>query len=100
MRLSAMRTDGDIIVPGRFQQLSHGKSLVSFPKTPLSLKFKNESQVSGFHPVVQESVITDLLKPRREYMHEKTSDEFRVFQSNRAFRFARFSSSGRERCFR
>lgn len=48
----------------------------------MPLKCKYQFQVFGFHPVIEESVITDLLETGWKYMHQVTADEFGIFQGN------------------
>lgn len=74
------RTDSDITIPDRFQKFSHGHICKLPFEFLISLKFKNQSEVSGFHAVVQESVVTDLLKSRRQDMQKETTNELLVFQ--------------------
>ena len=77
---AARRADADINVPDGFQQFRHGEPRVSLAESLAPLESKDKLQVFGLHPVVQEPVITDLLEPFREHVHQETADEFRVLQ--------------------
>ena len=46
----------------------------------MSLQGKDQLQVLGFVPGVQEAVIADLLETGRKYMHQIPADEFRMLQ--------------------
>lgn len=99
---SAFRTDRQVDVPDCFQQFCHRHPGITLAKTLLSLKPENQFQVSGFHPVIQESIITDLLKTGGEHMHEETADKLCMTECDLPFRISRFLSPRRERhfCFR
>ena len=77
---AAYRTDTEIDLPDRFHQFSHGHPNVTAPKPLTSLNTEDHFQVFRSHPVIQEAVITDLLKSGREDMHEKTPDKFLIRQ--------------------
>lgn len=63
----------------------------------MSLQSKNEFQVFSFHPVVQETIITDLLETGRKHMHQVSPNEFCMSQSDLAPGLAGLFSPGRER---
>lgn len=50
----------------------------------MSLQSKNEFQIFSLHPVVQETIITDLLKTGRKHMHQVSPNEFCMLQSDLA----------------
>jgi len=85
MKTAAFGADPDVVVPDGFQQLSHGQIGVSAFKLLVSLQLEDELQVLRSHPVVKETIISDLLESGREYMHQKTSDKFFVFQRYLSF---------------
>ena len=90
------RTDADVNVPGSFQQFRHGEPRISLMEPLVSLQGKDKPQVFRLHPVVQEAVITDLLKTFREYVHQETADKFRVFQRDFPPGFPRLPAPCRE----
>ena len=51
----------------------------------MALEFKYQFQVSGFIPVVQKSIVPDLLETGWQHMHQITSDEFCMVQGDLAF---------------
>ena len=63
----------------------------------MSLQGKNEFQVFSFHPVVQETIITDLLETGRKHMHQVSPNEFCMSQSDLAPGLAGLFSPGGER---
>ena len=85
-------------MPDSSQQLLHGKTGISFPEFLISLKGKDPFQVSGFHPVIKEPIVTDLMKAGRKHMHQEAPDEFLIADGDLAFGFSRFPAPGRERC--
>ena len=62
----------------------------------MSLQSKNEFQIFSLHPVVQETIITDLLKTGRKDMHQVSPNEFCMLQSDLASGSAGLFSPGRE----
>lgn len=83
---AAYRADGDIKIPDRPEKFSHGQTGIT-PAEPLTvLKRKNDLQVMRLHAVVQETIVTDLLKAVRKHMRQETAYEFRVVQHDDAFR--------------
>lgn len=79
-RTAAFRTDADVEIPDGFEQLRHGHACIALPEPLSALEPENDSQVVCLHTVVQETIVTDLLKAGWEHMHQKTADEFRVAQ--------------------
>lgn len=77
---STLRADMDINVPDGFQNVCHGKAGIFFPETLMPLERKDQFQVSGFVPVVQETIVPDFLKTGRKYMHQVTADKFRILK--------------------
>ena len=59
----------------------------------MSLEFEDQLQVIRFHSIIQKTIVTNFLKSGRQYMHEKSSDEFYVGHSNGTSRFTFFKSS-------
>ena len=62
----------------------------------MSLQGKNEFQVFSLHPVIQETVITDLLETGWKHMHQEPPDEFCMLQGDLTFRLAGLFAPGRE----
>lgn len=62
----------------------------------MSLERKDQLQVFGFGPVVQEAVIPDFLKAGRQHMHQVASDEFRIPERDVSARLTRGFPSCRE----
>ncbi len=83
---AAYRTDTEINLPDCFHQFSHGHTSVTASKSLPSLNTEDHFQVFRSHPVIQEAVITDLLKSGREDMHEKTPDKLLILQLYHASR--------------
>ena len=48
---------------------------------------------SSIHAVVKESIIADFLKSRGKYMHQETTDEFRIAEGNLTFWISRLFTS-------
>ena len=62
----------------------------------MPLERKDQFQVSGLIAVIQEAVVTNLLEPGRQYMHQVTPDEFCMLQSNLTSGFTGLFPSGRK----
>lgn len=62
----------------------------------MTLERKDQFQVSGLIAVIQEAVVTNLLEPGRQYMHQVTPDEFCMLQSNLTSGFTGLFPSGRK----
>ncbi len=62
----------------------------------MSLQSKNEFQIFSLHPVVQETIITDLLKTGWKHMHQVSPNEFCMLQSDLAPGLAGLFSPGGE----
>ncbi len=93
---SALRADTNVNIPDSFQKFRYGKTAVCFPEALVSLERKNQLQVFGFVSVVQEAVIPDFLKARRQHMHQVAADEFRIPERDVSARFTRFFPPCRE----
>ncbi len=89
-RTSAFRTDTDVEIPDGFEQFRHGHACIALPEPLSALEPENDSQVVCPHTVVQETIVTDLLKAGWKHMHQETADEFRVAQCDLTFRFTGF----------
>ena len=94
---SAFRADVDIEVPDCFQKFCHGSIYIFRFETLVPLKFKYQFQVSGFIPVIQKTIVSDLLETGWQHMHQVTPDEFHIRQSDRPVWSAGSSVSGRKR---
>ena len=93
---SAFRADVDIEVPDCFQKFCHGQIGIFCLETLVPLERKDQFQVSGLIAVIQEAVVTNLLEPGRQYMHQVTPDEFHIRQSDRPAWSAGSPASGRK----
>lgn len=94
---SALRANMDINIPDSFQKFCHGKTGIFFPEALVPLERKDQFQVPGLVPVVQETIVPDLLKTGRKYMHQIAADEFRIFECDVPARFTGGFPSCRER---
>lgn len=59
----------------------------------MSLNSEDQFQVFAFAPVIQESIVTDLLKTCRKYMHQISEDEFCIVQRNDPAWITRFPAT-------
>ena len=59
----------------------------------MSLNSEDQFQVFAFAPVIQESIVTDLLKTCRKYMHQISADEFCIVQRNDPAWITRFPAA-------
>lgn len=80
--ISTFWTDSDIKIPDCFQEIFYRQICVSAPELLISLQLEDQLQVFGFHPVIEKTIITDLLKTFREHVHQKTTDKLFVVQSD------------------
>lgn len=62
----------------------------------MPLECKDPFQIFALSTVIQEPIIPDLLEAAWEYMHQITSDEFDVFESDHPARLTGFFTSGRK----
>ena len=90
---SAFRADADIYFPDCFYQFSYGQTCISGTETLMSLNSEDQFQVFAFAPVIQESIVTDLLKTCRKYMHQISADEFCIVQRNDPAWITRFPAA-------
>ena len=58
------------------------------------LKPKDDFKVLTFHPVVKETIVSNLLETGRQHMHQVAPDEFRMSKGDLTFWFSRFFASG------
>lgn len=86
------------IVPNFQKDFFHREARQSGFKTTVSLNAGNDRKIPGFPPVVQKSIVADLLKTARKYMHHKTADEFSTGNSDHCLLIG-FIISGMERNF-
>ena len=93
---SATRTDIHIHVPYGLQEFCHGHPGVPLPEPLLTLEPENQFQVCGLHPVVEETIVTDLLEAGREHMHKEAADELRAGDGDLPFGIAGLPAPGRE----
>ena len=89
-------TAGDIDIPYGLQQLCHGQACIARLESLMPLQGKDQHEIFCFVPVVQEPVIPNLLKTRREHMHQIAADELRVFKGNGPSGLTGIKSAGRK----
>ena len=99
---AAFRTERDILPPDRPDQFCQGKAFMAAAESLVSLKPEDQFQVPGFHPVIEEPIVADLLEAGRGYVHQETTDELFMGEGNLPFWLSRLSSPGRKGnlCFR
>ena len=99
---AAFRTDGQVNVPDRLEQFCHGQPGITLPESLAALDPEDYFQVPGFHPVIEKSIIADLLETGREHMHQEASDKLSMAESDLPFWIPGFPATCRERnlCFR
>ena len=73
---AAFRTDGQVNVPDRFEQFCHGQPGITLPESLAALDPEDYFQVPGFHPVIKETIVPDLLETGGEYVHQEPADKF------------------------
>ena len=86
---AAFRAQVNVNVPGRLQQFGHGKVGIPFFETPVSLDGKNQFQVLCLVPVVQETIVSDLLETGRQHVHQVAPDKLGVRKRDGPTWFAR-----------
>ena len=59
---AAFRTDSQIYVPYCFEQFCHGETCIALAESLAPLEPEDQFQISGLHPVIEESIIADLLE--------------------------------------
>src|SRR5699024_4517366 len=99
---AAFRADSQINVPYGFKQFCHGETSVALAEPLAALDPKDQLQISGLHPVVEKSIIADLLETGREHMHQEAPDKRFMAEGDLPFRITGFPAAGRESnlCFR
>lgn len=60
------------------------------------MKSKDDPEVFALHPIIQETIVPDLLKTGRKYVYQITPDKLRVCKGDVAFRVSRLFAPGRE----
>ncbi len=96
---AATRGEGSYVIVPNFQKdFFHGEAGQSGYKTTVTLNAENNRKTPGFPPVVQKSIVADLLKTARKHMHHKTADEFDTGNCDHCL-FIGFIISGMERNF-
>lgn len=60
----------------------------------MPLNGEDQFQVLGLIPVIQETVVTDLLETGRKDMHQVPADKFRMVQGDVPARLPGFSAAG------
>ena len=94
--VTTFRAHADVEVPDCFQKLRHGHTGKSLFEAQSTLNLTDYFQVTGFHTVIQKSIVTDLLETCRQHVQEVTADKFCMLQSNLTFWVSRLYPSGRE----
>lgn len=99
---AAFRTDSQIYVPYCFEQFCHGETCIALAESLAPLEPEDQFQISGLHPVIEESIIADLLETGGEHMQQETPDKLFVAESDLPFRITGFPAPCREDnlCFR
>ena len=99
---AAFRTDGQVNVPDRLEQFCHGQPGITLPESLAALDPEDYFQVPGFHPVIEKSIIADLLETGREHMHQEAPDKLSMAESDLPFWIPGFPATCRESnlCFR
>ena len=82
--LPALRAEADICIPYLLQEVRYLQAGETLFESLMSLQPEDQRKVSFPEAVVQETVVTDLLKTGGKHVHQKTTDELRAFQCNRA----------------
>ncbi len=98
---AAFRTASQIYVPYCFEQFCHGETCIALAESLAPLEPEDQFQISGLHPVIEESIIADLLETGGEHMQQETPDKLFVAESDLPFRITGFPSPGRKNnlCF-
>ena len=79
--------------PDHFYQFCHRQTGISGAKALIPLNSEDQFQVFAFAPVIQESIVTDLLETSRKYMHQVSAYEFSIVQCNAPAWFTRFPAT-------
>ena len=82
---AAFRTDGQVNVPDRFEQFCHGQPGITLPESLAALDPEDYFQVPGFHPVIKETIVPDLLETGGEHVHQEPADKFFVADGDLPF---------------
>ena len=75
-------TGMDVVPLGFIEHLIHGKPGQQGNKTLVPLYTEDDSKVLFPAAVIQKTIITDFLEPRREHMHHETPDELPAGKSH------------------
>jgi hypothetical protein len=94
--MPAYGTPAYIHFPNCLEKFGHGHPGILSFEALVSLKLKDQVKFLFPHPVVQEAVITDLLKAGRKHVKKKPPDEFKVVQRNHSFGIPRLFTPGHE----
>lgn len=93
---SATWTDIHVHVPYCLQEFRHGHPGIPLPEPLPALEPEDHLQVCGLHPVVEETVVTDLLETGREHVHEETAYELHAGDGDLPFGIPGPPAPGRE----
>ena len=93
---AAVRTGADVDFPDSFQQFCHTHASITAFVFLAALNTEDQLQVLLFHPVVQETIVTDFLKSGRQDMHQVPADKLLVAQPYYTARAAGFLRPCRE----
>ena len=96
---AAFWADGQVNAPDRLEQFFHGQSGITLPESLAALDPEDYFQVSGFHPVIKETIIPDLLETGREHMLKEAADKLFVGEDDLPFGITGFLSPCRENDF-
>ena len=88
--MPACGTQAHVYFPNCLEQFGHGHPGIPALKALVSLKLKDQFKFLFPHPIVQEAVITDLLKAGRKHVKKEPPDEFMIVQRDHSFGITRF----------
>ena len=95
--ITTFRADRNIKVPDTaFRSSAMDISVNCLLKRWCPCRAKMSFRFFLFHPVIQETVITDLLETGWKHMHQEPPDEFCMLQGDLTFRLAGLFAPGRE----
>ena len=91
---SAAGADAGIFSPDSFQDVGYAHVRIPSSESLAVLQPEDQPEVSGLPAVIEETVVTDLLEPGREHMHQVSAYELCVFQGNGPSWISRLFRSG------
>ena len=76
--VTTFRAHADVEVPDCFQKLRHGHTGKSLFEAQSTLNLTDYLEVTGFHTVIQKTIVTDLPETCRQHVHQITADKLRM----------------------